>query len=321
MADPPPPLSTAVIYDGIHKRHETGPGHPESPMRCEAIMARLAECDFADRLTYLPAREATEDELLACHSASYLATARRDVESGRGELSTGDTTICGASLAAALVSAGGVLAATEAVLQGRVRNAFCAVRPPGHHATRDRGMGFCLFNNIALAARFAQKLDGAIERVLIADWDLHHGNGTQDIFYDDPSVFYFSTHQWPMYPGTGLPGETGRGEGKGTTLNCPFGAGAGGEQIRRAFTDELLPAAERFDPDLVLISAGFDSRIGDPFGGLLLTDADFAELTHLLLDLADRHAGGRVVSVLEGGYSLTGLAAAAEAHVRALCAI
>jgi acetoin utilization deacetylase AcuC-like enzyme len=210
-----------------------------------------------------------------------------------------------------------VLNAVDAVVPGSARNAFCAVRPPGHHATPNRGMGFCLFNNVAVAARHAQRKHG-LERVLIVDWDVHHGNGTQDIFYSDPSVFFFSTHQWPLYPGTGRADETGEGAGLGTTMNYPFPAGAGRAEILGAVRNSLLPAAERFHPDLVLISAGFDSRIGDPLGRFTLTDGDFADLTRAAMEIADRYAGGRVVSVLEGGYSPEGLARAAAAHVETL---
>jgi acetoin utilization deacetylase AcuC-like enzyme len=203
------------------------------------------------------------------------------------------------------------------VVERRVKNAFCAVRPPGHHAEAARGMGFCLFNNAALAARHAQQQHG-LGRVLIVDWDVHHGNGTQEIFYEDSSVFYFSIHQSPLYPGTGARAETGAGAGRGTTLNCPFPAGAGRAEILPAFREQLVPAMESFRPELVIVSAGFDSREGDPLGGLRLTDEDFEELTRLLLDLAKRHAGERLVSILEGGYHLPGLARAAAAHVQAL---
>src|SRR5205823_4535682 len=203
-----------------------------------------------------------------------------------------------------------------AVIGGELRTAFCIVRPPGHHATPDRGMGFCIFNNIAVAARYAQTRHKA-GRVLIADWDVHHGNGTQDIFYADGSVLFFSTHQSPWYPGTGSADETGYAEGEGKTINCPFPAGSGRQEIAGAFEQLLIPAADEFKPDLVLISAGFDSRAGDPLGHFLLTDADFADLTSIMLTIADEHAEGRLVSVLEGGYSLSGLAAATRAHVQA----
>jgi len=232
-------------------------------------------------------------------------------------LSTGDTDICPESAATARLASGCVLSAVDAVFAREVPNAFCLVRPPGHHASAARGMGFCLFNNIAVAARYARRKHAA-ERVLIVDWDVHHGNGTQDIFYEDGHVLFFSTHQSPWYPGTGARNETGEGAGAGKIINCPFSAGSGRAEIAGAFREQLLPAAKAFQPDLVLISAGFDSRINDPLGHFLLTDADFRELTALLLDLAAKFCDGRLVSVLEGGYNLEGLALASEAHVRAL---
>lgn len=311
-------LRTAIVYAQIFKQHDTGPGHPESPARCDAVMDGLEHAGLRQRLLAIAPRAAGDEEVLACHTESYLRTVRHDVASGAGNLSTGDTAISAASLTVALQAAGGVLEAVDAVVARRAKNAFCAVRPPGHHATPNRGMGFCIFNNVALAARHAQRKHG-IEKVLIVDWDVHHGNGTQEIFYADPSVFYFSTHQGPWYPGTGSPHETGAGKGEGTTLNCPFPAGAGRKEIvEQAFRGKLLPAAERFKPDLVLISAGFDSRAGDPLGGFRLADEDFADLTLLTLQVACSHAGGRLVSVLEGGYALDGLASAAAAHVQAL---
>ena len=217
----------------------------------------------------------------------------------------------------ALFAAGSAITTSEATLSGGCDTAFCAVRPPGHHAEADRGMGFCLFNNVALAARYAQRKH-QVDKVLIIDWDVHHGNGTQDIFYEDPSVFYFSTHQWPWYPGTGWNDEHGRGRGKGTTLNCPFPAGTRGGPILDAYRERLLPAAQAFKPQLVLISAGFDSREGDPLGQLALTSDDFSRMTAMAAEIAGRCADGRVVSVLEGGYNLTGLGDAARAHVEAL---
>jgi acetoin utilization deacetylase AcuC-like enzyme len=265
----------------------------------------------------IQARDATGDDLLRVHSEAYIERARRDCLDGGGELSTGDTAVCEASYDAALRAAGGVLAAVDAVMAGTCRNAFCAVRPPGHHATPDCGMGFCVFNNVAIAARYLQRRHG-LKRILIADWDVHHGNGTQETFYGDPTVFFFSTHQWPLYPGTGAASERGVGDGMGYTMNVPVAAGSGRQEIVGAFRERLAPAMTRFRPEFVLVSAGFDSRMGDPLGGLLLTDDDFAELTEILMEIAGVFAQGRLVAVLEGGYSLDGLALACEAHVRAL---
>ncbi|MEQ1843460.1 MAG: histone deacetylase, partial [Verrucomicrobiales bacterium] len=251
------------------------------------------------------------------HDPAYVELVAREIAKGSRRLSTGDTDVGPQSYEVALVATGGVLNAVDEVMEGRLRNAFCAVRPPGHHATADRGMGFCIFNHVAVAARHAQRVHGA-ERVVIVDWDVHHGNGTQDIFYREGSVFYFSTHQHPWYPGTGLKTETGAGKGKGTTLNCPLPEGTMIEVVRDGFRNRFLPMMKRFRPDLVIISAGFDSRHGDPLGGFRLRDEDFAELTTLLLDLASRSCDNRIVSVLEGGYNFSGLGSAAHAHVAAL---
>ena len=255
--------------------------------------------------------------LQLCHGAAYIELVEREIEAGRGMLSTGDTHVSPGSLTAARAATGAVCAAVDAVVEGDVQQAFCALRPPGHHARPDHGMGFCIFNNVAVAARHAIRRHG-LGRVMIADWDVHHGNGTQDIFYADPDVLFFSTHQSPWYPGTGAAGETGQGEGEGTTINCPFPAGSGRKEILGAFGERLMPAADAFRPDLVMVSAGFDSRLGDPLGRFRLEDEDFREMTLLLRDVADRHAGGRLVSALEGGYSLEGLASGVASHVAAL---
>jgi acetoin utilization deacetylase AcuC-like enzyme len=294
-----------------------GRDHPESPERFDAVMQALDRGGLLPRLELLEARSATPEDLLRCHTKEYLFTAWHDVDAGYRYLTTGDTEITPTSWEIALLAAGGVLNAVDAVASGNARNAFCAVRPPGHHATPSRGMGFCLLNNIAIGARYAQKKH-KIERVLIVDWDVHHGNGTQDIFYTDPTVFFFSTHQWPLYPGTGRADEIGSGAGKGTTMNFPFPAGSGRKEIFGAVKDSLAPAVERFRPDLVMISAGFDSRIDDLLGRFTLTDQDFADLTRLVMELAAVHAAGRVVSLLEGGYNLSGLGSAAAAHVKVL---
>ncbi len=308
---------TGLLMDAVSKDHVTGAGHPERPERFDAVAKALGEGGHAAAMQRIESRPVTDEEILACHTASYLKMAERDVAVGHHMLSTGDTEIGPKSLDVARRAAGGALNAVDAILGGKVSNAFCVVRPPGHHATPGRGMGFCIFNNVAIAARYAQKKYG-VKRVLIADWDVHHGNGTQDIFYSDPSVFFFSTHQSPWYPGTGATQETGEGAGVGATMNCPFPAGSGAAEILGAFRKQLVPAMAEFKPELVILSAGFDSRAGDPLGRFQLSDADFAELTGTMLELADKHSKGRLLSMLEGGYSLTGLASSAAAHVRAL---
>ncbi len=308
---------TGLAADPAVKKHDPGPGHPERPERFTAIMSRLEASGLAEKLLRLPVREATDDDLGLIHAREYISLVDREVLEKRRQLSTGDTDLSSHAMESARVAAGSVLCAVEAVFSGTAVNAFCAVRPPGHHASAARGMGFCLFNNVAIAARYAQREYGA-ERVLIVDWDVHHGNGTQDVFYEDGSVLFFSTHQSPWYPGTGAASERGAGKGQGKIINCPFPAGTGPDQIVSAFKTRLLPAAREFQPDFILISAGFDSRINDPLGQFLLTDDAFRELTGMITDLAAEYCDGRLVSVLEGGYSLEGLAMASEAHVRGL---
>lgn len=310
---------TGVVFDRACLLHQPPPDHPESPERLRALHGHLEREGLLAQTTALEAREASDDDLHLCHTRAYLAAVRKDLARRAPMLSTGDTHLSPHADSSARRAAGAAMAAVDAVLSGKVRNAFAAVRPPGHHATLSRGMGFCLYNNVAIAARHARRRWG-IERILIVDWDVHHGNGTQDIFYDDPSVFFFSTHQAPWYPGTGWPDETGDGPARGTTMNCPFPAGAGRREILGAFRRKLQPAMEQFRPELVLVSAGFDSREGDPLGLLRLRDEDFAEMTRIVLEIADRWAAGRLVSVLEGGYSLTGMPRAAAAHLRTLAA-
>jgi acetoin utilization deacetylase AcuC-like enzyme len=308
---------TALVFDEICKTHQPGPDEPESPQRYDAVMTALGKSNFYSSLAPYKPRPATDEEVRMCHVGAYVDLARREIESGASHLSTGDTCICGNSLQAARFAAGGACTAIDVVVSGQAKNAFCISRPPGHHATADRGMGFCIFNNVGIAARYAQRKHG-IGKVLIIDWDVHHGNGTQDIFYEDGSVLFFSTHQAPWYPWTGDSAETGHGKGLGTTVNCPLARGAARKEFLAAFEGQLLPAVHRFKPELILLSAGFDARHGDPLGKLELTDDDYRELTGIVLDIAREHAGGRVVSVLEGGYSLTGLAAAATAHCERL---
>lgn len=305
--------ATALAADPIALEHHTGKGHPERPERFEHAVKAVSGFD----LPLIGPRRAHEDEIALAHSRRYIRSVDNEVAQGFHELSTGDTNVGMRSFEAALHATGGVLNAVDLVADRRASNAFCIVRPPGHHATPDRGMGFCIFNHVAVAARYAQAKHG-MKRVMIVDWDVHHGNGTQDIFYGDGSVFFFSTHQYPWYPGTGAAEEVGYAEGEGKTMNCPFPSGAGRKEILGAFQDRLVPAADEFQPELVLISAGFDSRVDDPLGHFRLTDQDFADLTGVMLEVADKHAGGRLVSVLEGGYNLTGLESAVESHVTTL---
>ena len=300
-------------------RHLTVPGHPERPERLVAIVEQLKDSGLWDSLTHTPARQADLADVALVHSRRYIQTACHEITQGRPALSTGDTAVCPDSLDAALRAVGGVMTACDAVAAGEVRRAFCAVRPPGHHATPDAGMGFCVFNNVAIAARHVQQARGAA-KVLIVDWDVHHGNGTQDVFYDDASVLYFSVHRWPFYPGSGAEAESGTGDGEGLTVNAPLSVGAGDSHFRRALESRLLPAARAFGPEFVLISAGFDAHVDDPLGGMNVTPSGFGQLTQMVCGIADDCCDGRVVSVLEGGYGLAGLAQSVETHIRSLIA-
>lgn len=310
-------MKTGLHLASLYRDHDTGPGHPESPARYQAIEEAMERSGLKSRLTAVSSRVATLAELKRCHPGHYVELVKEEVAAGLDTLSTGDAQIGEKSYDVAVHAVGAVLNAVDEVMTGRLNRVFCAVRPPGHHARPSQGMGFCLLNNIALGARHAQKQHGAA-RVAVVDWDVHHGNGTQDIFYDDGSVLFASTHQSPWYPFTGHAEETGAGKGKDCTLNLPFAAGTGMKEIGAAFQDRVLPAISRFKPDLIMISAGFDSREGDPLGKFKLTDADFAQLTRWLTEAADEHCQGRLVSVLEGGYDLNGLASGVTAHVTAL---
>lgn len=297
--------------------HDPGPMHPESPARYKAVREALRNGGFLDQWPVYGPRKITREDLARVHRVEYLQLAEEEIHRGALQLSTGDTQVNHHSWDAAVLSAGCAVAAVDSVAEGLCRRAFSPMRPPGHHATAYRGMGFCILNNVAVAARAAQQaLSGS--RVLILDWDVHHGNGTQDIFYEDGSVFYCSLHQEHWYPFTGAEHETGLGEGKGATLNLLCAPGSTGDDQLSKLHDHLTPAMQTFQPNWILISAGFDSRAGDPLGELALEDEDFFQLTRYAIELAEEHAEGRLVSVLEGGYHLRGLGSAVSAHASAL---
>ena len=310
--------TTAIVYHPDYQLHDTGPMHPETSGRAKIVYERIRASKFAGSLLWLTPERAEPRWIEKCHAPEYRRFVEEACLNGGTLLDGGDTRACPDSYEVALLAAGGILLAVDSVIEGRSRNAFCCSRPPGHHARPAAAMGFCLFNHIAIAAQYAQEKHG-LARVLIIDWDVHHGNGTEEIFYEDPSVFYFSIHQYPFYPGTGAAYDTGKGAGEGFTLNVPLATGGRMNDYREPFIEQLIPAAKRFDPDLILISAGFDGHREDPLAGMNLEDEDYAELTRLVLGLAEEHCGGRLVSILEGGYNLNALARSSEAHLAVLC--
>jgi acetoin utilization deacetylase AcuC-like enzyme len=319
---PPPPTfrrHTGLVFDPFYALHDVHIG-PDLPARLSVIQAGLIAADLWERVVLLKPRKALQRELALVHRPAYIRQVRKDVTRGAGMLSTGDTEISEYSLDVAVRATGGVLAAVDAVMHGTITNAFCAVRPPGHHATPAKGMGFCIFNHVATAARYAQHRHG-VNRVLIVDWDVHHGNGTQAAFYDDPTVLFFSSHQHPLYPGTGKRRDTGAGPGLGLTVNAPLPAGSGYHEIVGELETRLEPLLPKFRPELILISAGFDARVEDPLGDFTLQDEQFGRLTRRVMQWAEDYAGGRIVSVLEGGYNLKTLGGAVAAHVQNLALI
>ena len=305
-----------LIYDPVYLKHDTGV-HPENARRLQAIIGALSKDEaLSKRLGRLTPKPAATEDITRCHRPELVRQVEEMTRQGVRFLDA-DTRVSPESFEVARLAAGAAITAVEAVMKEEGGRAFGLIRPPGHHATISKAMGFCLFNNAAIGARYAQAKHG-VERVLIIDWDVHHGNGTQEIFWEDPTVFYFSTHQYPYYPGTGAASERGGGKGEGFTLNVPLRAGSSGQDHRRAFTDALREIERKFPPDLIIISAGFDSRRGDPLGGLMLEDADFSEMTKEVLRIAERHAKGRVVGLLEGGYHLDLLGNSVRAHISAL---
>ncbi len=313
----PDKMTTGFLYDERYLQHDPGDGHPESADRLRAVTAHLAEVGWFRTLTPLSARPADPEQILTTHSKTYLDRARAACADGSRILDTQDVGISRASFDTALLAAGGAIALADAVVSKKIRNGFALLRPPGHHALQSSAMGFCLFNNIAVTARHLQKKHG-LGKIAIVDWDVHHGNGTQDTFYEDPSVLYVSLHQYPFYPGTGAAHETGSGAGRGATLNCPMPEESNDFDYQEAFTDKVLPKLEEFKPEAVLISAGFDAHAKDPLGNIRLTSDCFGWMTLRLLEIAEKHSGGRIVSLLEGGYDLQALPLCVEKHLAVL---
>jgi acetoin utilization deacetylase AcuC-like enzyme len=308
---------TGLVFDEIFLRHRTTPDHPERPERLVAIRDSLQATGLWEKLQPIPVRPADREVVELVHEPHYIDRVAALAEKGGGYLDSPDTPICRDSFHVALCAVGGLIEAADRILTGSIHNAFAAIRPPGHHALPDRAMGFCLFNNVAIVARYLQRRHG-LERILIVDWDVHHGNGTQAIFYDDPTVLYFSVHQYPFYPGTGSRQERGWGDGLGLTINAPVPAGTDEATWLSTFREYLLPALDHFRPDFVLISAGFDAHEMDLLGRLGVTTQGYAEATRILKEIADRHAQGRLLSALEGGYHLGALGASVTAHVAVL---
>lgn len=309
---------TGIVDHPIYLKHDTGRFHPERPDRLRAILSRLKGSGVMDHLLQIQPQPSDLSWIESVHSPRHIRRIREAAGEG-GHFMDPDTPVSPDSYNAALFAAGGLLSAVDGVMKGEVQNAFCAVRPPGHHAVPERAMGFCLFNNAAVAARYLQKQHG-LERIAIIDWDVHHGNGTQDIFYDDPTVLYVSTHQFPLYPGTGRADEEGTGKGLGFTVNCPMEAGEGDDAYEKVFGETILPRIDRFRPQFILISAGFDAHRMDPLAGMALTAKGFGRLTQMMIDAARSHCSGRLVSCLEGGYDLDALADSVEKHLVGLMA-
>ena len=310
-------MATGFVFDEAFLSHHTGAGHPECAERLSATMEHLNALPLGDELKHIDALPVDQAVIETNHSSAYLARARQTCAGGRAFLDSLDVSVSEASYGVALKAAGAAIALADGVINREISNGFALVRPPGHHAEYDQAMGFCILNNVAILARYLQVRHG-LDKVLILDWDVHHGNGTQHTFEEDPSVLFVSTHQYPFYPGTGAWSETGIGKGRGATLNCPMRAGSNDKDYEAAFMEKILPAIDEFKPQFVIISAGFDAHRDDPLGQINLSTGFYGWMTARVMDMADKHAGGRIVSVLEGGYNLTMLPLCIEEHLKAL---
>jgi len=295
---------TAVVVDKEYLKHQPGDAHPERPERVKVLLDLSESLDPA-KFSLLPPLPAKRSDIEATHGRDHIKLIESTAHHNRYALD-GDTITCRDSFAVSLLAAGGFVRLLDAIAAKECRNGFALVRPPGHHALRNRAMGFCLFNTMAIGAEYLKRAHGA-KKILIVDWDVHHGNGTQDAFYADPSVMFISTHQYPYYPGTGAANETGMGAGEGFTINIPLPAGCADAEYAQVFHDIIVPAAENFAPDWILVSAGFDPHRRDPLGGMAVTDEGFALMTRRLLALAAQFTDAKIAFLLEGGYDLAGL--------------
>ena len=297
--------------------HQTGAGHPECAERLSVTMEHLSTLPLQEKLKHYEPLSVEQEFIEANHSSAYLTRARQTCAGGSAFLDSLDVTVSEASYDVALKAAGATLALAQGVINEEISNGFALVRPPGHHAEHDQAMGFCILNNVAILARYLRAVHG-LDKVLILDWDVHHGNGTQHTFEGDPSVLFASTHQYPFYPGTGAWSETGIGKGRGATLNCPMPAGSDDKDYEAAFMEKILPAIDQFKPEFIIISAGFDAHTDDPLGEINLSTGFYGWMTDRIMEMADKHAGGRIVSVLEGGYNLAMLPLCIEEHLKGL---
>lgn len=310
-------MPTGFAYDQKFLDHDTGFGHPEKAARASTIIAHLHRASWFNQLTTVAPQRAQPELIETVHSGAYRRRAAAACADGLPYLDSMDVAISRDSYDVALLAAGAPLALADAMIAGEISNGFALVRPPGHHAEADAALGFCLFNNIAILARYLQNHHG-LEKIAIVDWDVHHGNGTQHCFESDPSVFYVSLHQYPFYPGTGGVSEIGEGRGRGSVLNCPMPAGATDSAYERAFAQQIIPALGNFAPQAVLISAGFDAHRDDPLANVALSTNAFTWMSERLLEIAEKHAEGRLISVLEGGYHLQRVAECVGVHLNAL---
>lgn len=310
-------MNTAYVHDSVFLTHDTGAGHPERSARLVAAQELISQQDWYQGLRQVAAVPVDRRWIETVHRTGYAERIQQDCAGGSPWIDTPDVAVSTESSDVAMKATGSLLALTDEVMSGSADNGFALVRPPGHHAEQDTAMGFCLYNSVAIAARYLQQHHG-VERVLILDWDVHHGNGTQHAFDRDPGVMFISLHQYPHYPGTGARSETGIGAGEGTTVNCPMSPGSGDDHYRQAFEDVVLPGARAFAPDFVLVSAGFDAHQADPLASINLTTDSYGWMTRAVMELADECCEGRLVSVLEGGYDLQALAESVTEHVRVL---